>query len=424
MNTSYMEILLLLWGLHHAPVCKNMDLQTTYALNQALGSPDSAYPIIHVAGSNGKGSVTTKISNALQASGYRVGLYTSPHLSCFRERIRINGEMISENHIAALLRQAFDLCEQIGHTPSFFELTTCAALKYFADQKVDVAVLEVGLGGRLDSTNIVEPILSVITSISLEHTHILGNTREAIAAEKGGIIKTSVPVVVGPRAELPILRDLASKKNSPYIAIKGDYSTFDTENSTVAAEALRILSDTFTITPDAIQLGLQTRPQCRMELFQGEDLVALDPRYHAKGIILDVAHNNDGISRLIYSLGQCYPGVPISVACGFSKDKEITACLKQLADAFGPLHLISAAHDRALPITHLANAAKELSLQFTAYETVDAGVKKCLQDAKEKGGLALVCGSFFLMSEVRASLGIAQIADPFDLNEPKLLALR
>src|SRR5574344_418638 len=170
-------------------------LSNTLALDEHFGHPHNKFLTIHVAGTNGKGSCSHTLASILQADGYKVGLYTSPHLVDFRERIRINGECISENYVIDFIEQNRSFFEPLH--PSFFELTTAMAFKYFAEQKVDIAVIEVGLGGRLDCTNIILPILSIITNISFDHTQFLGNTLAAIASEKAGIIKAGIPVVVG-----------------------------------------------------------------------------------------------------------------------------------------------------------------------------------------------------------------------------------
>ena len=170
-------------------------LETTRTLDEHFGHPHTHYLTIHIAGTNGKGSCSHTLAAILQAEGYKVGLYTSPHLIDFRERIKVNGKMISEQEVIDFVEQERSFFEPLH--PSFFELTTAMAFKPFADQKVDIAIIEVGLGGRLDCTNIITPILSIITNISLDHTQFLGNTLGEIAAEKAGIIKQGVPVIIG-----------------------------------------------------------------------------------------------------------------------------------------------------------------------------------------------------------------------------------
>lgn len=191
------------------------DLYNTYKLDEHFGHPHRSYRTIHIAGTNGKGSCAHTLAALLQHGGYKVGLYTSPHLLDFRERIRINGKMISEDAVVDFVEKESVFFESLA--PSFFEITTALAFKYFADERVDVAVIEVGLGGRLDCTNIISPVLSVITNISLDHTDLLGNTLSQIAAEKAGIIKAGIPVVIGEAlAETrPVFERVAREKRVP-----------------------------------------------------------------------------------------------------------------------------------------------------------------------------------------------------------------
>ena len=245
-----------------------LGLRNMLHLDAALGYPSKAFKTIHIAGSNGKGSTAKKIASALEHSGQRVGLFTSPHISCFRERIQVNGSYISEDAVETLLSQLLTLAEQEKISPTFFEFTTLLALRYFAEQNVDVAVLETGLGGRLDATNIVTPVLSVITSISLEHTEILGNTIEEIAIEKGGIIKPGIPVIVGPRTPHPLLHQMAQKISSPFIPISQTFSCFEEENRALARTAL----DHLFIPSASISKGVESSLPCRMEIFTQADL--------------------------------------------------------------------------------------------------------------------------------------------------------
>ena len=190
-------------------------LDTMYKMDEHFGHPHNQYKCIHIAGTNGKGSSSHTLAAILQSQGYKVGLFTSPHLVDFRERIRVNGEMVSEEYVIDFVENNRKFFEPLH--PSFFELTTMMAFQYFAEQKVDFAVIEVGLGGRLDSTNIITPILSVITNISFDHTQFLGNTLGEIAGEKAGIIKPQIPVVIGEWNEetQPVFIKKAHEQNSP-----------------------------------------------------------------------------------------------------------------------------------------------------------------------------------------------------------------
>ena len=194
-------------------------LENTIALDNHFNNPHKNFPIIHIAGTNGKGSCSHTLASVLQASGYKVGLFTSPHLIDFRERIRINGEPISESYVINFVEKERHFFEPLH--PSFFELTTSMAFRYFADNEIDVAVIEVGLGGRLDCTNIVNPILSIITNISYDHTQLLGHTLEEIATEKAGIIKNCTPVIIAPQQNESINEVLISAYKADYLTNAG-----------------------------------------------------------------------------------------------------------------------------------------------------------------------------------------------------------
>jgi dihydrofolate synthase/folylpolyglutamate synthase len=260
-------------------------------LDARLGFPHRRFRSIHVGGTNGKGSVATKIASVLQSKGNRVGLYTSPHISTYRERIRINGDMIPESFAETTLPNIYD--------PSLspFDLLTALAFLYFAANQVDYAVIEVGLGGRFDATNVIEPILTVITSIGLEHTAILGGTLEKIAFEKGGIVKPPAPLIVGASAA-PFFPNAIHVEAHPF---------FELENRAIAKRALQELGI-------HSYEGLEVRPPCRFQ--QVGDL------------ILDVAHNPQAFDGLFRALQSHFPGKKFPFFLGFSKDKDWEACVE------------------------------------------------------------------------------------------------
>lgn len=405
MKDSYSETVNHLLALNKSSGDREMTLDNARALEASFGYPTRSYPIIHVAGTNGKGSTVTKIAKALELSGYRVGMYTSPHLSCFRERIRINGEMINEGQITKLIQEGFSHCSNSGIAPSFFEITTCAAFKHFANELVDVAVVEVGIGGRLDSTNIVTPILSVITSIDLDHMQFLGSTRQSIAFEKAGIIKPHIPVLVGPCANMPEVQQVAAEKGSAYYCVEGAFANFDEENSAIAKQALALTG--FICSEAVVETAMETRPPCRMQHFP-----------IGNGVILDVAHNLNGVTRLLASMDHSYPTHPFHVVCGFSKDKEVVECLQMLHDKAEHIHLVSANHDRAMPLEMLIEHAR--NIEYSAHNSVAEGI----QAALNSGQMVLICGTFFMMREARDALGIEQECDLFDLNEPAIRLIK
>ncbi len=357
-----------------------MGLDSFKELLQKIGKPQLCYPVILVAGSNGKGSASLKIAETLRLSGYKVGLYTSPHLSCFRERIRINQTMIAEQ----------DLLNTYASIPfsqehSFFERTTATAFQYFANNHVDIAVIEVGLGGRLDATNCCSPMLSVITSISLEHTEILGDTLNAIAKEKLGISRVNIPLVVGPTfPNIPI--DPAI----PLYRVSCAEVNYDAQNQAVAKQSLELLKNSFKISEEAMQEGLNKRPSCRME--------KIPPRY-----ILDVAHNPAGMRALSESI------TPKVVLLGLSRRKEAFETWKAAHLFKCPILLFAGKHPRCLTQEELNSLTEGSQPIYSCFE-------EALLRIEDKNNV-LITGSCFIMAEVRKQLEIIEDYDPFDLNE-------
>ncbi len=377
-----------------------LGLDNCRRLQEILNNPTRQFASIHVAGTNGKGSVTTMIAKALEASGYRVGLYTSPHISSFRERIQINGTLISEQATEQLLSLLFDTVEQHQIPATFFELTTFLAFLYFAQENVDFAVLETGLGGRLDATNVVTPLLSVITSISLEHTPILGTTLEEIAKEKAGIIKPKVPVVIGPRVPLSVVQSIAAEQHSPLTIVKGQFDLFMEENQAIAYAALKELD----LPEKAIEEGLKARQPCRLEMWNDR-------------VILDVAHNPDGLTHLFQAIRIRYGNIPIRLLFGLSKNKDIPSCLKIICKNAQAFHLIEAPNGRGLPIADLYQEMNKYHSDLSCHPSIADGVKAALELSQANKELLVVCGTFFIMSQVRQALGYQEPVDPIDMNE-------
>src|SRR5581483_6518720 len=288
--TNYDQILERLFQL--SPIHKpNLDIAKE--LDRALGFPASFYPTVHIAGSNGKGSVTTKIAKALELCGYQVGVYTSPHLFSFRERIAIGDALISEEDVVEGMEYLFALKQNLSLPATFFELTTFLAFDYFRKKEVDVAVIETGLGGKLDATNVIRPLLSVITSISREHTQMLGEEIEQIAAEKAGILKKNIPLVLGPKARCQAISDRAKELHVPIFASKKISYFYDEENSAIAQLALEQLNSHFQLDPKSVREGLLVRPPCRFE--------------RVGDVIFDVAHTPEAIFSLLQALHNFFP---------------------------------------------------------------------------------------------------------------------
>ncbi|MCE2982592.1 MAG: bifunctional folylpolyglutamate synthase/dihydrofolate synthase [Parachlamydia sp.] len=371
--------------------------------------PDQDYHTIHVAGTNGKGSVSLKIGIALQHAGYKVGIFTSPHVSSFRERIKINGDMIPEEDLADILQTLFKVIDQEEIPATFFELATFAAYLYFARQKVDFAVFEVGLGGRLDATNIITPLLSIITSISLDHTELLGQSVNEIAREKAGIIKPGIPVVIGPHTPQDFFKKIAHQYNCPYIAIDNTFTLYEEENKAIARTALHYLSASFPLSDHSIEKGLNASLPCRLEVACQSPLV-----------IMDVAHNPDGLEHLFFALNVKYPLANLRIVFGLSKTKDIEGCLHILQKHGHFFHLVEAANGRGATINQLKMFFHQKLENVFSHCSVTQGVEQAVNAARLSGDLVVICGTFFIMSEARKALGIIEPQDEIDMNESNI----
>lgn len=393
-------------------------LENSIRLMEQLHNPQNEYRIIHVAGTNGKGSVSHFLSAILQSAGYKTGLYTSPHLVDFGERIRVNGKKIQPEYVADFVEKNEKMLDKIQ--PSFFEATMAMAFRYFADCAVDVAVIEVGLGGRLDSTNIVSPVLSVITNISFDHTEFLGNTLAQIAAEKAGIIKPETPVVIGevvPETR-PVFIQKAQEQNSPltfaeenisvkfieYSADKMIVETRDNEKLIVGLcgeYQLKNIATVLTAVEKLQKLGFAIyREDVKNGLENVIPLTNLQGRWqvisHKPTVVLDTGHNKGGIEYIVHQLKkQHYEKLRIVI--GMVKDKDISGVLSLLPrDAV--YYFTNAATERALPALKLKEQAERTGLNGKAYSTVEQAVKLALGEAGEKD-FVFIGGSNFVVGE-------------------------
>lgn len=393
-------------------------LENSIRLMEQLHNPQNEYRIIHVAGTNGKGSVSHFLSAILQSAGYKTGLYTSPHLVDFGERIRVNGKKIQPEYVADFVEKNEKMLDKIQ--PSFFEATMAMAFRYFADCAVDVAVIEVGLGGRLDSTNIVSPVLSVITNISFDHTEFLGNTLAQIAAEKAGIIKPETPVVIGevvPETR-PVFIQKAQEQNSPltfaeenisvkfieYSADKMIVETRDNEKLIVGLcgeYQLKNIATVLTAVEKLQKLGFAIyREDVKNGLENVIPLTNLQGRWqvisHKPTVVLDTGHNKGGIEYIVHQLKkQHYEKLRIVI--GMVKDKDISGVLSLLPrDAV--YYFTNAATERALPALKLKEQAERTGLNGKAYSTVEQAVKLALEEAGEKD-FVFIGGSNFVVGE-------------------------
>jgi dihydrofolate synthase / folylpolyglutamate synthase len=381
-----------------------LGLDNARALALALGEPQSAYPCIHVAGSNGKGSVSLKIAKALELSGLKVGLYTSPHLSSFRERMSVNDQLISEEALERGLSKLFALIDEKGIQATFFEIATLLAFDYFREQLVDVAVIETGLGGRLDATNIIAPHLCVITSISLDHVNVLGESLELIAAEKAGIIKPGIPVVIGPKARCNAILKRAEEVSAPLVEAPLITGFYDLENSAIAQAALAQLKGHFPISEEALSKAEQLRPSCRFE--------------RVGSVILDVAHNVDGFEHLFEALDWHQIDAPLHFVVGLCQDKDVKGCLDLIASRAKHIHLVQSSNPRAQAPEEMAALLEQGGFTRFSYGlSLEEEMKRALALATSEGAHLVICGSFYIMHAARKLLGIHTSCDSVDLGE-------
>jgi dihydrofolate synthase / folylpolyglutamate synthase len=401
------------------------DLHNTIELCKRLGDPQQTFRTIHVAGTNGKGSTSHMLASILQTAGYKTGLYTSPHLVDFRERIRLNGMMIPESFVVDFTGRTSAWYDEID--PSFFEITVAMAYDYFSREKVDVAVIETGLGGRLDSTNIIKPMISVITNIGWDHMNILGNTLEKIAFEKAGIIKKNTPVVIGEtQPEIKhVFIDKAEAENSPiYFADQerfanewaqdghrltmnvADHRHTDHENYILDLTGIYQVKNCITVL-EAVhqlnQLGLTIgKEHVKTGLAQVKKNTGLLGRWeqigHDPAIVLDVAHNEDGVKQVLSQLSVSQFD-HLHIVIGMVKDKEVEQVLLLLPKE-ATYYFTQAQIPRALEAALLKEKALPAGLIGDVYPDVNTALKQALLKANEKD-LVLVCGSVFLVGEVK-----------------------
>lgn len=393
-------------------------LYNTKVLDAHFGHPHRHYKTIHVGGTNGKGSCSHTLAAILQAAGYKTGLYTSPHLTDFRERIRVNGQMIPESEVVSFVENERAFFEPLH--PSFFELTTALAFKYFAEAKVDVAVIEVGMGGRLDCTNIIEPDLSVITNISFDHTQFLGHTLAAIAGEKAGIIKTNTPVVVGETTDetRDVFLHKAMEMNSSirfaeeeheicssrmengfriyktlhWNEIKGELGGLCQEKNTatILAAVDELQKAGYAIRPENVCMGFEN--VC--------ELTGLRGRWQQTGtsplVVCDTGHNTGGIAYIAAQLLNLNAR-QLHVIIGMVNDKDIRGVLRLLPQS-ATYYFTKASVKRALDEHKLQELAREEGLEGSAWENVACAWKAARQNAKAEDAI-FIGGSTFIVAD-------------------------
>lgn len=382
-------------------------LENTLALDEHFGHPHRNFRTIHVAGTNGKGSCSHTLAAILQEAGYRTGLYTSPHLVDFRERIRVNGQPVPEEYVIRFVEEERSFFEPLS--PSFFELTTAIAFRYFADQKVDVAIIEVGLGGRLDCTNIIRPDLCIITNISFDHTQFLGSTLAQIASEKAGIIKQDIPVVIGETTPetRPVFAEKAQAVQAPICFaedhVPEEYSDMDYElkglyqekNRRTLLTALPLLKKAgYHLSEQAIRNGFAH--VCELTGLMGRWQKLQD----APTLICDTGHNVGGITYIAEQLKQ-QTYRKLHIVMGMVNDKDIRGVLALLPrDA--DYYFTKASVKRALPEAELARLANAAGLQGECYPDVPTAVRAA-QEKSLPEDFIFVGGSSFIVADLLAS---------------------
>ncbi|MBB5439139.1 dihydrofolate synthase/folylpolyglutamate synthase [Pedobacter sp. AK017] len=400
------------------------DLHNTILMCAQLGNPQNKFKTIHVGGTNGKGSTSHTLAAIFQQAGYKTGLYTSPHLKDFRERIRINGTMVPETFVTDFVNRQKETIEAIS--PSFFEVTVAMAFAYFAEEKVDIAIIEVGLGGRLDSTNIITPELSVITNISLDHTNMLGNTLTEIATEKAGIIKPGIPVVIGEKQteSEAVFLTKASTTNSKIVFADQELSTTNTfrekeylvtsilKNETLIYKDLRLdlngiyqLKNILTVL-QAVDIlknkgyTLNDKP-LYTALKNVKTLTGLQGRWQKLSehplVICDTGHNMAGIKEVVQNLKET-PFEKLHIVIGMVKDKDISGVLTLLPTE-AIYYFCQPQLERALPAQELALQAKVQQLHGNVFDTVTAALNAAKENAG-KDDLIFIGGSNFVVAEV------------------------
>ena len=416
-------------ALRYSPEKFNLDRM--FHLAEVCGNPQRAYPAVHIAGTKGKGSTAAMIASCLLAAGYRVGLYTSPHLTEFSERIQVNGIEISKNELADLVDWLKPYAAQVPEITTF-ELTTMIGFKYFEQQKVDVAVIEVGLGGRLDATNIIDPLVSVITSLSLDHVNVLGDNLEKIAFEKGGIIKANRPVVLSPQKEnaRKVIQQICFERNAPLFEAGKDFLGVISKQS-LAGQDIILKNSLECRLPDYKEDSLQvTLPllgehqrENAVTAFGALQVVAengfcLSHRDYVSGfssvawpgrfevlqktptIIVDSAHNPDSAQKLRKTIDDYLPGKATVLIFGASEDKDVQGMFKALLTGARLVIATQSTHPRALEAEKIVSIAEE----FGTPAIIVREVIQAFEKARELAGaddVIIATGSLFIAAAVR-----------------------
>jgi dihydrofolate synthase/folylpolyglutamate synthase len=407
---------------HSSELAKaEFNLDRMFALMKKLGDPQNTYPIIHVAGTKGKGSVSALCASALQAGGYKVGLYTSPHLLDYCERIQVNGEPISHELMVELVEEIKPAVALVPFLTTF-EITTALGFLAFARLGCNAAAIEVGLGGRLDATNIVTPKVSVITSLSYDHMAVLGDTLAKIAGEKAGIIKVGVPVVSSPQKDeaLEVLERVVRLRECEFILVGKDVK-FERLGSSLESQSLSLSSSTF---PSKLVVSIPLLGEHQVEntatayaALKASDMELSDEsiqkgfsqvKWRARfevarrypPVIFDSAHNQDSFIKLRQTLDEYFPGQQVYLIFGASEDKNIPGMFAEMKSKIKKLIVTRADHPRALPPEQIIELADQAGIESEAASPVASALLRALENSAKDGSIVLSAGSMFVTAEV------------------------
>lgn len=394
-------------------------LERIEELCKKLGNPERELRFIHVGGTNGKGSTSSMLASVLLESGYKVGLYTSPYVKVFNERMRINGENISDSELVEVTERVRPIADAMTDKPTEFELITAIAFEYFRKNKCDIVVLEVGMGGRLDSTNIIEaPLLSIITGIALDHTAFLGDTVEKIAAEKAGIIKKGCPILYGgqDKSAEAVIKNSAEEQGSEFYSVDYEKLTsidtslegsrfsfgerddikiallgaYQPRNAAIVISAVDILKKRIEISEDALYRGLEkARWHARFELLSRDPL-----------IIFDGAHNPQGIAAAVESIKLYFKDKKVYILTGVLRDKDYTAIAKDLSTVASKAFTLTPDNPRALSAAEYADVLDAAGIESNACDSIESAFELAKACAK-RDNIPLVClGSLYVYSSL------------------------
>lgn len=419
---------------------EQFDLGRMFSFMEYLGNPHLAYPVFHVAGTKGKGSVSAMCESVLRAAGLRVGFYTSPHLQDYPERIQVNREYIPVTDLIALVDEVRPYLDR-GTQLTTFEITTALGFLYFARQGVDCAVIEVGLGGRLDATNVVKPLVSVITSLSLDHMKFLGDTLAEIAAEKAGIIKPGVPVIISPQNEEArlVIERIATENEAPLIEVGRDYLFAEVSHSLTSGQVFQVWSKNeqhlvdeyiesagqeewepvrlqipllgyhqienaataYTALKVANTKGIQIRDG---DIKRGFSQVSWPGRFEIlqsnPPVVIDSAHNRYSALKLRLALDDYYPGIPVILVFGASEDKDVEGMFAELMPRVRRVIAARSYHPRAMDPERIQELARRYARPAIIIEEVQDAVREAIRQAKGEA-LVLVTGSLFIAAGAR-----------------------